>query len=95
MLSLSTFINLAKSLILLGFNKMQDTKCSVFTELFKNTDYIHKSFLVAQQLSGQRVGEEFESLLITIISMPLEQATGKHASYHASWHVVEEAGGRE
>ena len=94
MLSPSTFLNLTKSLFLLGFNKMQDAKCSMFTELFKNTDYIHKSFLVAHPLLGQRVGKEFEGLLITIISMLLEQEIGKYASYHASRPIVEEAGGR-
>lgn len=67
MLSLNTFLNLAKSLILLGFNKIQHTECSIFTRLFKDTNYIHKSFLVAHPLLGQRVGDKFEGLPITII----------------------------
>lgn len=71
MLSLIAFLNLAKSLILLGFKEIQDTKCSLFTGHFKTTLYSHRSFLVAHPLLGQRVEEQFEGLAIPILSMPL------------------------
>lgn len=71
MLSPSTFLNLAKSLNVSSFSKMQDTKHSIFTE---NIDYIHKSFLIAHPPLGQRVGEEFEGLLI--MPMLLEKEIG-------------------
>lgn len=84
MLSPSTFLNLAKSLNVSSFSKMQDTKHSIFTE---NIDYIHKSFLIAHPPLGQRVGEEFEGLLI--MPMLLEKEIGKCVSFHAFRHIAE------
>lgn len=91
---------MAQSLSLLGFNKMQDTKHSIFTELLKNTDYIHKSFLAAHQLLDQRARQEFEGLPITIISILLAgclkgKETGKCTSSHPSLHIMEETDSRE
>lgn len=84
MLSLIAFLNLAKSLNLLGFKEIQDTKCSLFTGHFKTTVYSHRSFLVAHPLLGQRVEEQFEGLTIPILSMPLAghlkgKETGRNA----------------
>lgn len=65
----------------------------------KNTDYIHKGFLVAHPLLGERVGEELEGLPFAVISMLLAdylkgKETGKRASSRASRYTVEAAGGR-
>lgn len=84
MLSLITFSNLAKILILLGFKEMQDTKCSLFTGHFKTTVYSHKSFLVAHPLLGQRVEQQFKGLATPIFSMPLAgHHKGKETSRNA------------
>lgn len=84
MLSPSTFLSLAKSLIVSNFSKMQDTKHSIFTE---NIDYIHKSFLVAHPPLGQRVGKALEGLLI--MPMLLEKEISKGASRHIIEAVAE------